>query len=164
MCLAGLIRQPMAKMGVVMLSVVTLAVLSTPAGSFNPSPHTMRHMKSQAVGRASTRSVSAKVAKVASIETTDETTRLTELTELAQTVFEEDRRPVLLYDGVCNMCNGFVNLFLDLDKDAMFRFSALQSRTGGALLSVSGRSPDDISRSARAAFPSPTAHKCLPRF
>lgn len=65
---------------------------------------------------------------------------------IAAGVFEKDARPVLLYDGVCNMCNGFVNLFLDIDKDEKFRFSALQSQTGRALLALSGRSPDDISR------------------
>lgn len=70
----------------------------------------------------------------------------TALPAIAQRVFESDARPVLLYDGVCNMCNGFVNLFLDVDKDEKFRFSALQSQTGRALLSMSGRSPDDISR------------------
>lgn len=68
------------------------------------------------------------------------------LPDIARGVFEQDKRPVLLYDGVCNMCNGFVNLFLDVDKDEKFRFSALQSQTGRALLSLSGRSPDDISR------------------
>ncbi|CBJ26278.1 conserved unknown protein [Ectocarpus siliculosus] len=64
---------------------------------------------------------------------------------IAASVFEKDARPVLLYDGVCNMCNGFVNLFLDVDTDEKFRFSALQSQTGRALLALSGRSPDDIS-------------------
>eukprot|EP00752_Nemacystus_decipiens_P011905 g10556.t1 len=64
---------------------------------------------------------------------------------IAKDVFAQDTRPVLLYDGVCNMCNGFVNLFLDIDTDKKFRFSALQSQTGRALLSMSGRSPDDIS-------------------
>lgn len=66
---------------------------------------------------------------------------------IAEAVFAQDKRPVLLYDGVCNMCNGFVNLFLDIDTGKKFRFSALQSQTGRALLSLSGRSPDDISRS-----------------
>lgn len=68
------------------------------------------------------------------------------LRDIAKTVFEGDKRPVILYDGVCNMCNGFVNLLLDIDTTEKFRFSALQSDTGRALLALSGRSPDDISR------------------
>lgn len=68
------------------------------------------------------------------------------LRDIAKTVFEKDKRPVILYDGVCNMCNGFVNLLLDIDTTEKFRFSALQSDTGRALLALSGRSPDDISR------------------
>eukprot|EP00904_Undaria_pinnatifida_P009343 jgi/Undpi1/5539/HiC_scaffold_2.g00816.m1 len=67
------------------------------------------------------------------------------LPDVALTVFGEDKRPVLLYDGVCNMCNGFVNRFLDIDKEEKFRFSALQSETGRSLLALSGRSPEDIS-------------------
>ena len=37
---------------------------------------------------------------------------------------EGDR--VVLYDGVCNMCNGWVNMVLDRDKEGQFRFAALQ--------------------------------------
>lgn len=66
--------------------------------------------------------------------------------EVARTVFESDSRPVVLYDGVCNMCNTFVNLCLDIDTEEKFRFTPLQGPTGRALLSSCGRSPDDISR------------------
>lgn len=79
----------------------------------------------------------------------DDTTDTTGLPDVARAVFAEDKRPVLLYDGVCNMCNGFVNRFLDVDKEEKFRFSALQSEAGRSLLALSGRSPDDISRSVR---------------
>lgn len=75
----------------------------------------------------------------------DDTTDTTGLPDVARAVFAEDKRPVLLYDGVCNMCNGFVNRFLDVDKEEKFRFSALQSEAGRSLLALSGRSPDDIS-------------------
>ena len=54
-------------------------------------------------------------------------------------------RPIVLFDGVCNMCNGGVNFILDWDTEAQLRFSALQSDTGRALLQMCGRSPDDIS-------------------
>lgn len=43
------------------------------------------------------------------------------------------------------MCNGAVNLALDLDRAGEFRFAALQSAAGRALLQRSGRAPDDIS-------------------
>jgi hypothetical protein len=32
-------------------------------------------------------------------------------------VFATDRRPVVLFDGVCNFCNTWVNAALDLDPD-----------------------------------------------
>ena len=60
-------------------------------------------------------------------------------------VFATDGRPVILFDGVCNMCNGAVNLALDWDPSAKLRFSALQSNVGRALLQANGREADDIS-------------------
>lgn len=39
------------------------------------------------------------------------------------------KHPVILFDGVCNLCNGFVNLLIRLDKKALFRFLPLQSPT-----------------------------------
>ena len=69
---------------------------------------------------------------------------------LAKTVFETDDRPIILYDGICNLCNGGVNFMLDWDspneKRGNFRFAALQSEVGKALLQRSGRRPDDVSR------------------
>ncbi|KAI5079933.1 hypothetical protein GOP47_0005412 [Adiantum capillus-veneris] len=47
--------------------------------------------------------------------------------------------------GVCNLCNGGVNMVLDNDPNETMRFAALQSPAGRALLQRSGRSPDDIS-------------------
>ena len=66
---------------------------------------------------------------------------------LAQKVFETDERPIILYDGICNLCNGGVNFMLDWDSPneerGNFRFAALQSDVGRALLQRSGRSPED---------------------
>lgn len=56
-----------------------------------------------------------------------------------------DRRPVILFDGVCNMCNNAVNLALDWDPEGKLRFSALQSNVGRSLLEANGRKADDIS-------------------
>merc|ERR1740139_1196448 len=60
-------------------------------------------------------------------------------------VFKDDQRPVILFDGVCNLCNGAVNLALDWDPKGKLRFSALQSNVGRALLESNGRKSDDIS-------------------
>ena len=54
-------------------------------------------------------------------------------------------RPVILYDGVCNLCNGAVNLALDIDAREAFRFAALQSNAGREMLRSVGRKADDIS-------------------
>jgi predicted DCC family thiol-disulfide oxidoreductase YuxK len=60
-------------------------------------------------------------------------------------VFATDKRPVILFDGVCNLCNGAVNLALDWDPKGKLRFSALQSKVGRALLLAYGRDANDIS-------------------
>jgi len=42
--------------------------------------------------------------------------------------------PVLLFDGVCNFCNGTVRLIIKIDPRGKFRFASLQSATGQRLL------------------------------
>jgi predicted DCC family thiol-disulfide oxidoreductase YuxK len=37
---------------------------------------------------------------------------------------------VILFDGVCNLCNGLVNWIIDRDKKKIFQFSSLQSVYG----------------------------------
>mmetsp|Transcript_11485 Transcript_11485/g.70619 ORF Transcript_11485/g.70619 Transcript_11485/m.70619 type:complete len:191 (+) Transcript_11485:35-607(+) len=78
----------------------------------------------------------------ASVATTD-TSR--SASQGADPYFVEDKRPIVLFDGVCNMCNGGVNFILDWDKNQRLRFGALQSEAGRKLLERCGRSPDDIS-------------------
>lgn len=39
-------------------------------------------------------------------------------------------QPIILFDGVCNLCNGGVNTMLALDRRGVFRFAALQSECG----------------------------------
>ena len=41
---------------------------------------------------------------------------------------------VILFDGVCNFCNYWVNFILARDKNDLFRFAALQSEAGQELL------------------------------
>lgn len=63
---------------------------------------------------------------------------------ISERVFLNDKRPIVLYDGVCNLCNNAVNLALDWDSRGILRYAALQSQVGRALLQKSGRSADDI--------------------
>ena len=41
---------------------------------------------------------------------------------------------VILFDGVCNFCNGFANFILRRDRRGVFRLGTLQSPAGQALL------------------------------
>lgn len=53
-------------------------------------------------------------------------------------------QPVLLFDGVCNLCNSSVQWVLLHDPKGIFRFAALQSETGQALLQKAGFPGDRI--------------------
>ncbi len=44
------------------------------------------------------------------------------------------KSPVLLFDGVCNLCNASVQWILKRDRKGVFKFAALQSDTGQMLL------------------------------
>jgi len=44
----------------------------------------------------------------------------------------------ILFDGVCNLCNGFVQFVIARDSRAEFRFAALSSAAGERLLHESG--------------------------
>jgi predicted DCC family thiol-disulfide oxidoreductase YuxK len=39
------------------------------------------------------------------------------------------RPPIIYFDGVCGMCNAFVNLILKADRRGEFRFAPLQGQT-----------------------------------
>ena len=41
----------------------------------------------------------------------------------------------ILFDGVCNLCNGFVQFIIKRDQQGKFKFGALQSMEGAKLLS-----------------------------
>ncbi len=47
----------------------------------------------------------------------------------------------ILFDGVCNLCNGFVQFVIRHDPAGRFRFAALQSAAGQALLAAQGLAP-----------------------
>ncbi len=46
----------------------------------------------------------------------------------------EYSHPVILFDGVCNLCNGAVQFIIKRDKKKQFRFASLQGTTGSELL------------------------------
>ncbi len=50
--------------------------------------------------------------------------------------------PILLFDGVCNLCNNLVMFVIRKDKKARIRFVSLQSEAGKSLLSAAGLNPD----------------------
>ncbi len=52
--------------------------------------------------------------------------------------------PILLYDGVCGLCNRFVRFILKHDRRDRFRFAALQSNFARAILERHGLNPDGI--------------------
>ncbi|MFY9310453.1 MAG: thiol-disulfide oxidoreductase DCC family protein [Bacteroidia bacterium] len=41
---------------------------------------------------------------------------------------------IILFDGVCNLCNSSVQFVIKHDKEAKFKFASLQSKSGQALL------------------------------
>lgn len=51
--------------------------------------------------------------------------------------------PLVLFDGVCNLCNGTVDFILKRDRKKQFRFVALQSETG-ELIRQKFSIPDEI--------------------
>ena len=75
----------------------------------------------------------------------EEPRQLLEPKSVSVRVFDSDQRPIILFDGVCNLCNNAVNLALDWDPKGKLRFAALQSKVGRALLEANGRKADDIS-------------------
>ncbi|PZP52304.1 MAG: thiol-disulfide oxidoreductase [Pseudopedobacter saltans] len=50
----------------------------------------------------------------------------------------EDNYNIVLFDGICNLCNGAVQFILKRDKHKKFHFASLQSDTGSRMLSSFG--------------------------
>ncbi|WP_289041787.1 DUF393 domain-containing protein [uncultured Zobellia sp.] len=47
----------------------------------------------------------------------------------------ENSKQIILFDGVCNLCNGAVQFIIKRDKKDVFRYAALQSDLGKQLMS-----------------------------
>ena len=50
---------------------------------------------------------------------------------------------VIVFDGVCVLCNGWVGFLLRHDRVGRYQFAAMQSDAGRALLEAHGLDPDD---------------------
>ena len=51
--------------------------------------------------------------------------------------------PIILFDGVCNLCNGSVQFVLNRDRAGYFKYASLQSESGQELLKKYGLPTDD---------------------
>lgn len=51
-----------------------------------------------------------------------------------QSVNPSHRYAAVLFDGVCNFCNGWVRFIIERDPKQYFRFASLQSETASSLL------------------------------
>ncbi|CAN5208932.1 thiol-disulfide oxidoreductase DCC family protein [soil metagenome] len=54
-------------------------------------------------------------------------------------------KSLILFDGVCNLCNGFVNFLIVRDKKNKFQFGSLQSAKVQSILTEHQHSSNDIS-------------------
>ncbi len=52
--------------------------------------------------------------------------------------------PIILFDGVCNLCAGFVQFIVPRDPEGIFHFASLQSEVGQELLAAHGLVDHDL--------------------
>jgi predicted DCC family thiol-disulfide oxidoreductase YuxK len=60
------------------------------------------------------------------------------------TLSDTPPNPIVLYDGVCGLCNRLVQFLLKHDYNDRFRFASLQSEFTSALLVRHGLNPHDL--------------------
>ncbi|MGB2692705.1 MAG: thiol-disulfide oxidoreductase DCC family protein [Thermodesulfobacteriota bacterium] len=51
---------------------------------------------------------------------------------------------VIIFDGVCNLCNGAVNFIIDRDPSARFQFAPIQSSSGNKILKALNLFSDNL--------------------
>jgi predicted DCC family thiol-disulfide oxidoreductase YuxK len=59
-------------------------------------------------------------------------------------VTTHNSKPIVLYDGVCGLCNGLTRFLLKRDKADRLRYASLQSEFSRTVLQRHGASPDDL--------------------
>ncbi len=47
-------------------------------------------------------------------------------------------QPVIVFDGVCNLCNAYVDFLVRRDKDGIFQFASNQSEAGEEIVAQAG--------------------------
>lgn len=57
---------------------------------------------------------------------------------------DNNQTQILLFDGVCNLCNGIVQFTIKRDPKAKFKFASLQSESGQLLLRQFGLPTNDF--------------------
>jgi predicted DCC family thiol-disulfide oxidoreductase YuxK len=57
---------------------------------------------------------------------------------------ETSSHPIVLYDGVCGLCNRLNQFLLKRDQHDRFRFASLQSEFADTLLKRHGKDPTDL--------------------
>ncbi|RXG27809.1 thiol-disulfide oxidoreductase DCC family protein [Leeuwenhoekiella palythoae] len=50
---------------------------------------------------------------------------------------------IILFDGVCNLCNGAINFIIKHDPKGIFKFASLQEETGQKLLAQHNIDPQE---------------------
>lgn len=58
---------------------------------------------------------------------------------------QDQAQAIILFDGVCNLCNRSVNYIIDHDPAERFRFASLQSGVGTALAAEHGFDVSELS-------------------
>jgi predicted DCC family thiol-disulfide oxidoreductase YuxK len=72
-------------------------------------------------------------------------------------------QPILLYDGVCGLCNRFVQFILRRDHAEVFRFAALQSPLAAQILQRHGASATHLDTVYVVVDPQQTGERLLAR-
>lgn len=52
--------------------------------------------------------------------------------------------PIIAFDGVCNLCNGFIQWLIKRDKTKKFRYTTLQSDSGEVLVKAVAIEGDSV--------------------
>ena len=55
-----------------------------------------------------------------------------------------EQKKIILFDGVCNLCNSSVQFVIKRDKNDIFRFASLQSEAGQKLVNERGINTSEI--------------------
>jgi predicted DCC family thiol-disulfide oxidoreductase YuxK len=76
---------------------------------------------------------------------------------------DQSSRPIVLYDGVCGLCNRLVRFVLKRDRSDKFRFAALQSGFARSLLERHNCNPNDLDTFYLALEPGQTHERLLSR-